>query len=366
MTKLLPPVATVATVAPVAPVAPVIYALGFSWRKRALVRQFLGAAEVRFVRKPADVPDGASAAVWASGPFGKSAPDNASGDASGDRFKRLLMEDGFLRSVGLGADLVRPLSWVIDSRGIYYDASRPSDLEHVLQTGIFETSTVQRAAALREQLVRTGLTKYNVGALPWRRPAQAAYRKVVLVPGQVETDASIRLGAPGITTNMALLQAARKAEPDAWLIYKPHPDVVAGLRSAGALESLAAQSCDEIVSDVPMGTLLDAVDAVHVLTSLAGFEALLRGKKVVCHGLPFYAGWGLTQDVLCLHRRSRLLSLDELVAGVLLQYPTYVSRATGSICSAEQALSELLNWRASAGTALPFWRRMLRPLLKHD
>ena len=359
MNKLLP---AVALVAPVAAVAPVIYALGFSWRKRSLVRQFLGAAEVRFVRKPAQVPDGASAAVWASGPFGKPAP----GDASGDRFKRLLMEDGFLRSVGLGADLVRPLSWVIDSLGIYYDASRPSDLEQLLQTGIFETPILHRAAALREQLVRTGLTKYNVGALPWRRPARAAGRKVVLVPGQVETDAAIRLGAPGITTNMALLQAARKAEPDAWLIYKPHPDVVAGLRNAGALESLAAQSCDEIVSDVPMGTLLDAVDAVHVLTSLAGFEALLRGRQVVCHGLPFYAGWGLTQDVLRVNRRSRVLSLDELVAGVLLQYPTYVSRATGSICSAEQALNELLNWRASAGNALPFWRRMLRPLLKHD
>ena len=347
---------------PVAATAPIVYALGFSWRKRPLVRQFLSAAEVRFVRKPAQVPDGASAAVWASGPFGKP----ALGDASGARFRRLWMEDGFLRSVGLGADLVRPLSWVIDSRGIYYDASRPSDLEHLLLTGIFDTPIVERAAALREQLVSTGLTKYNVGALPWRRPAQAADRKVVLVPGQVETDAAIRLGAPGITTNMGLLQAARKAEPDAWLIYKPHPDVVAGLRNPGAQESLATQSCDEIVLDVTMGTLLDAVDAVHVLTSLAGFEALLRGKKVVCYGLPFYAGWGLTQDVLHVNRRSRVLSLDELVAGVLLRYPVYVSRATGRICSAEQALSELLDWRASAGNGLPFWRRVLRPLLKHD
>ena len=349
---------------PIAPAvaAPIVYALGFSWRKRSLVRQFLGTAEVRFVRKPAQVPDGARAAVWASGPFGKATPS----DALGERFKRLWIEDGFLRSVGLGADLVRPLSWVIDSRGIYYDASRPSDLEHLLQNRVFDAPTLHRAAALRDKLVRTGLTKYNVGVLPWRRPVQAAGKKVVLVPGQVETDAAIRLGAPGITTNMTLLHAARNAEPDAWLIYKPHPDVVAGLRNAGALESQARQSCDEIVRDVPMGELLNAVDAVHVLTSLAGFEALLRGKQVACHGLPFYAGWGLTQDVLRVNRRSRVLSLDELVAGVLLQYPVYVSRATGLICSAEQALNELLDWRASAGIVLPLWRRMLRPLLKHD
>jgi capsular polysaccharide export protein len=255
---------------------------------------------------------------------------------------------------------------VIDSRGIYYDASRPSDLEYLLQTANFDAQTLQRAATLRAKLVSTGLTKYNVGAAPWHRPVAAAGKKVVLVPGQVETDAAIRLGATGVATNLALLQAARQAEPDAWLIYKPHPDVVAGLRNAGSNENLAAQSCDEIVMGVPMGSLLESVDAVHVLTSLTGFEALLRGKEVVCHGLPFYAGWGLTQDKLPVPRRSRVLSLDELVAGVLLLYPTYVSRLSRQLCTAEQALEELLRWRDSLGTELPFWRKMLRPLLKRD
>ena len=342
-----------------------IYAIGFSWRKRSLVRQFLSPSPIKFVRQPAQVPEGACAAVWASGPFGQQAQLH---DLAG-RFKWLFLEDGFLRSVGLGADLVRPLSWVIDSRGIYYDASRPSDLEHLLQTAAFDAPTLQRAASLRGQLVSSGLTKYNVGTAPWHRPIAAAGKKVVLVPGQVETDAAIRLGAAGVTTNLALLQAARKAEPDAWLIYKPHPDVVAGLRNAGAHENLAAQWCDEIVTGVPMGTLLESVEAVHVLTSLTGFEALLRGKEVVCHGVPFYAGWGLTQDMRPLlqrSRRSRLLSLDQLVAGVLLLYPTYVSRVSRRVCTAEQALAELLSWRASSGAALPFWRKMLRPLLKRD
>lgn len=343
----------------------VIYAIGFSWRKRSLVRQFLSPSQIKFVRQPAQVPDGARAAVWASGPFGQQAQRH---DLDG-RFRRLFLEDGFLRSVGLGADLVRPLSWVIDGRGIYYDPSKPSDLEHLLQTAAFDAPTLQRAAALRGQLVSTGLTKYNVGAAPWRRPLLAVGKKVVLVPGQVEADAAIRLGTTSVTTNLALLHAARKAEPNAWLIYKPHPDVVAGLRNAGAHENLAAQSCDELVTGVPMGALLEAVDSVHVLTSLTGFEALLRGKEVVCHGLPFYAGWGLTQDRLTSlqgSRRSRLLSLDELVAGVLLLYPTYVSRVSLKACTVEQALAELLSWRARSGNALPFWRKMLRPLLKRD
>ena len=342
------------------PVAPVVHALGFSWRKRTLVRQFLGTRKISFIRSAAQAPDGATLAVWASGPFGNGLPDGAQNRG----FAMLFMEDGFLRSVGLGADLVRPLSWVMDRRGIYYDASRPSDLEHLLQTFSFDDATLARAAALRHTLVSSGLTKYNVGTRLWQRPAQAGQKPVVLVPGQVETDASIRYGAPGIKTNLALLKAVREAHPQAWLLYKPHPDVLAGLRGQGAQEDQAGQWCDEVVGDVAMGALLGAVDSVHVMTSLAGFEALLRGKTVVCHGLPFYAGWGLTQDVLQVPRRTRKLGIDELVAGVLLLYPTYVSRATGQICTAEQALAELQAWRSSAPGALPFWRKILRPLIR--
>lgn len=353
-------------------IPPVLYALGFSWRKRPLVRQFFGGREIKFIDRVTSVPEGATVAVWASGPLGCGwpgglpgrAPASGSGRTPGIRFTRLFLEDGFLRSVGLGADLVRPLSWVIDRRGIYYDASQPSDLEHGLQTWVFEDAQLVRAAQFRQNLVASGTTKYNVGSQTWSRPAQAHQKPVVLVTGQVETDASIRYGAPATKTNMTLLESARQAHPDAWLVYKPHPDVVAGLRGQGTQAAQAAGWCDQIVTDVSMGTLLDAVDIVHVMTSLAGFEALLRGKQVVCHGLPFYAGWGLTQDVLPISRRTRRLTIDELVAGTLLEYPTYVSRATRQICTAEQALAELQEWRSSARSELPFWRKIVRSVLK--
>ena len=338
-----------------------LYAAGFSLRKRPLVRQFLDCDDVCFVSDTRRVPPGATVAVWASGPLGVGwIPD-----ADIQSFKRIFVEDGFLRSVGLGADLIRPLSWVVDLQGIYYDASRPSDLETLLQTAAFTTDALQRAADLKLQLVATGLTKYNVGSQSWQRPAAADGLELVLVPGQVETDAAIRLGAPGIATNLALLKAARAAHPSAWVVYKPHPDVVAGLRNSGAQEGDAAQWCNQIVTDVSMGALLDVVDVVHVLSSLAGFEALLRGKQVVCHGLPFYAGWGLTVDVLSTPRRTRRLSVDELVAGVLLQYPRYVSRITRRSCTAEQALSELIEWKARVSTRTPLWRKILRPFIRH-
>jgi len=337
-----------------------VFALGFSLRKRPLLRRFVGAVRVSFVGRAELVPDGSTVLVWASGPFGLAAP------APGvrERCATIFVEDGFLRSVGLGADLVRPSSWVLDSRGMYFDASQPSDLEQLLQTTVFSQAMLERSRALRATLVSADLTKYNVGATPWARPASVGEREVILAVGQVESDAAIRLGTPGISTNIALLRAARAAHPHAWLIYKPHPDVVAGLRGAGAGEGLAAQICDEIVTDTPIGSLLGAVDVVHVLTSLAGFEALLRGTRVVCHGLPFYAGWGLTQDSVRAPRRSRELALDQLVAGVLLEYPVYLSWENGQPCEAETAVAELRALRDSAGATLPTWRRALRPLLR--
>ncbi|MGO1490802.1 MAG: capsular polysaccharide export protein, LipB/KpsS family, partial [Psychrobacter sp.] len=39
----------------------------------------------------------------------------------------------FVRSNGLGATLLAPLSVVIDEQGIYYDATQPSDLETLLR-----------------------------------------------------------------------------------------------------------------------------------------------------------------------------------------------------------------------------------------
>ena len=59
-----------------------------------------------------------------------------------------------------------------------------------------------------------------------------------------------------------------------------HPDVVAKLRSPGSDEHQAAQHCDEVLPHARMDTLLRQVDTVHVMTSLAGFEALLRGRRL--------------------------------------------------------------------------------------
>lgn len=314
----------------------VIYGLGFSRRKRGIVRRFLADAEVHFVRNAATVPPSATIAVWGNGNIGTE-------QLAGRRILRI--EDGFLRSVGLGADLTQPLSLAVDGQGMYYDASRPSDLESLLQCAHFDAGLLLRAARLRARIVESRITKYNVGTENWCRPMVG--RKVVVAVGQVESDAALRYGAPHVHTNLGLLQAVRTACPDAYLVYKPHPDVQAGLRAAGRDAWLENRWCDEVVMNVSMDRLIDQVDEVHVLTSLAGFEALLRGRKVATYGRPFYAGWGLTRDALMQPRRTRRLTLDALVAAALILYPRYVSIGSGDLVTPEQALDALIAWRES-------------------
>lgn len=330
-----------------------LYVVNFSGWKRPVVRQCFPQARLFFVRGVSDVPEGETALVWGR------CEDNQ--DVR--RAVRLLrVEDGFLRSVGLGVDLIRPMSWVIDGRGIHYDAGQLSDLEHVLSTQQFGASICERASRLSARIAAEGLTKYNVGTGSWQRPARVGL--VILVPGQVETDASLSYGAPGLRTNLGLLKAVRQSNPEAYVIYKAHPDVLVGLRAKGTNEDEAGQWCDEMVTDVSMASLLDAVDEVHVMTSLAGFEALLRGKKVTCYGQPFYAGWGLTSDVMPHPRRSRRLTLDELVAGALIEYPRYFSRDGENLLPPECALDELLAWRAYTGGVTPWWRKAFRVVLR--
>jgi capsular polysaccharide export protein len=315
-----------------------VCAVNFSRWKKPIVRDYFKELPVHFVDSMGMVPNGSTALVW-----GKTV-DRAH---SKDQIKSLCVEDGFLRSVGLGADKIHPLSLVMDSSGIYYDSTQPSDLEHILQTELFDAALVSRAAALRERIVSSRLTKYNVGNDADRNPLtmERGKKPVILVPGQVESDASIRYGSPLVTTNMDLLKKVREERPDAYIIYKPHPDVLAGLRERGRDEEKYSDWCDKVIVDCNIADLFDLVDEIHTMTSLAGFEALLRWKKVVTYGQPFYSGWGLTKDLCPLARRSRCLTLDELVAGALILYPVYLSRASGRYTTPERALDELAAWR---------------------
>lgn len=250
------------------------------------------------------------------------------------------VEDGFIRSIGLGVNFAPAASLAVDPIGMHYDATRPSRLEGMLAETAFGPALLERAAALRAEITRRNITKYNVdgGAPPL---PDTPGRRRILVVGQVEDDASIKHGAGTVRTNLRLLQAVRGAAPEAFIIWKPHPDVQTGYRPGYLPKRQASEWADLVLPQGDIRPLFAQVDELHTITSLAGFEALLRGLSVTCWGRPFYAGWGLTTDRETCERRGRKLSLDELVAASLILYPRYQDPVTGLPCTPELLLERL-------------------------
>ena len=338
----------------------IVAAAGMAWWKRAEIRRFLWAprrAGLPFLSGPAAVRSAATArgavAIWPS----RVTPE-AIGDADRLGVPLVNVEDGFVRSVGLGVNLVPPLSVTVDRIGIHYDPSGPSELERLIEEGRFRPDLLARAAALRTHIVANRIGKY--GSAEQTSPVdRRSGRRLVLVPGQVEDDRSVLLGGGAVAGNLDLLRRVRLAEPDAEIWFRPHPDVDAGHRVGGVADADALLHVDQVVRGGGMATLLDQVDAVHVLTSLTGFEALLRGREVVCHGVPFFASWGLTRDLAPLPaRRRRRATLDELVAATLILYPRYLDPVTLLPCPPEVLVSRIATQPAARTSLLVRLRRL--------
>lgn len=340
-------------------------ALGMRLWKRAHLQRFYGGERrLRFADDPVRAlrtarSEGRNLLVWA----GKEVPGLATPAVVLAR-----VEDGFLRSRGLGAALVPPLSLVADRHGIYYDPSRENDLEKLIARPA-PPGGIERARRLIERMKRDRLTKYNLSTSTLPELPQG-HR--ILVPGQVEDDASIRLGAGAERTNRALLARVRLENPDAVVVYKPHPDVEAGLRDGAVSERDLARLADAVASHADPDALIAACDEVWTMTSLLGFEALLRDKPVTCLGAPFYAGWGLTRDLGPVPpRRQARPELEALVHAALIGYPRYRDPVSGRPCPPEvvaERLAQGIGQRRGPGLRLlakaqgllagfgPFWR----------
>jgi capsular polysaccharide export protein len=355
----------------------VCFAVGFSLWKRTFVKQFVGrlAGSVIFVENEkklelllaqilaTDPNQSRSVLLWGRGHAGWAKKLR-------HQYRRKLLqvwfiEDGFLRSVGLGADLRRPSCLVIDRQGMYYDSSENSDVIDILKAIDLTATQQSRADTLVADIKRLAITKYNVGrpqdsaALILRLKASAqggrdyhVPREIVIVPGQFENDMSIACSLGEIKTNIALLAQVRADYPAAYIIFKEHPDVYSGVRPGALGEPAAKQFANLYLADIDMDSLLACADRVCTLTSLTGFEALLRNKAVTVYGSPFYSGWGLTTDKLVLsgeHRsKGRSLSLSELVYGAMIEYSRYVDWNTGALTGPEQTVAFLAQQRVGS------------------
>ncbi|EAL4803477.1 capsular polysaccharide biosynthesis protein [Campylobacter jejuni] len=253
-----------------------------------------------------------------------------------------LTEDGFIRSISLGSDLTRPFSLIIDDKGLYIDPNKASKLEEHLQNEIFDENMLNRAKNIIKILLENRFSKYNGLKHENLKINAKIGQKIILIPAQVEDDASMILGGFGLST-LDLLKEVRSKNQDAYIIFKPHPDVLSGNRVGLKDETLILEFCDEIVKDCSIDSAIKIADEIHTITSTSGFDALLRAKKVFTYGMPFYAGWGLTKDKYRCERRTRKLSLEELVAGALIIYPRYINPKTKTLCEIEVCLDIMLN-----------------------
>lgn len=256
--------------------------------------------------------------------------------------KVFLVEDGFIRSLSLGSSFFKPASIVIDSKGIYFDPNRESDLEYILNNYKFDENIINRAKNLISLILENKISKYNhLGDKNIKVPD----KNIKLVIGQVDDDMSIKLGGYGFDSLKLLKIVKENSNKDDFIIYKPHPDVVAGIRKGLVKEKDLYKYCDLVIKDANLDSCFKVANEVHTITSLSGLEALLRGKKVFTYGMPFYAGWGLTNDFRECKRRIRKLNLYELVAATYILYPKYRSLKTLKESTPEEILIEIKEFR---------------------
>ncbi|MDK1385215.1 capsular biosynthesis protein [Sinorhizobium sp. 8-89] len=237
------------------------------------------------------------------------------------------LEDGFLRSVGLGKDGAAPVSIIVDDRALPVDGGKASRLELLIAEAARGNWDLL-GERIRARMVEHKLSKYN--NLPHEPPSieQSTRRRILLVD-QVFGDVSVECALGGRHSFNTMLDDALAS--GAQCVVRTHPDVMAGYRKGYMTERAARTPGVILLADrVSVASILDVVDEVWTVSSQVGFDALLRRMPVCCYAMPFYAGWGLTDDrasgsaVTALARRAGARpSIDQLTAATLGLYPTY-------------------------------------------
>ena len=273
--------------------------------------------------------------------------------------KIVLCEDGFLRSADTWANHAAPpryrhgCSLVLDTQGCYYDATRESAIERMLNDPELVVTEVERREARRliDRIVGAKLTKYNHQPLDVPSVGRPGRRKVLVVD-QSYGDYAIKKGWADDSTFETMLADAVRDNPDADILVKTHPDTMTGRRKGYYDGLVEHDNVFRAAMPVNPYSLMELVDRVYVCSTQFGFEALMAGKEVHVYGMPFYAGWGLTHDRQRNPRRTRTRTLEEVFHIFYLRYTRWYNPDTGKACSIDEAIDWLLAirdewWRAS-------------------
>lgn len=255
------------------------------------------------------------------------------------------IEDGFIRSFGLGKDFIPPLSLVFDKGNLYYNASNdnPSDIHTALDAKPmpYLDSMVQD---IMKDIITHNITKYNIDDVS---PIIIETEKPILcVVGQVPNDASLKYGSlpKNIQNNTDLLKYARQYFPDHYILFKPHPDIMAGHVKGEDLQQIK-EYADVVDRSSSLISLINRADHILVMTSLAGLEAIIREKKVTVLGKPFYKGYGFCEgEEVSQLRKEEVSQLrkEDFIRSIYLDYPLYINTQNKFYISCQDAIYFIL------------------------
>jgi capsular polysaccharide export protein len=263
----------------------------------------------------------------------------------------VLMEDGFIRSCDTwcGKSIPRykeAYSILFDTSAYYFDATRISNLEKMLNDFDLVITDEQRAEARRliDKIVKNKVSKYNHQPINIPLIGRLGVPKVLVVD-QSYGDFSIKLGLADDITFEKMLQKAIAENPEADIIVKTHPDTIAGKRGEKKGYYQDLQEHDNIykmTEPINPYSLMDVCDKVYVCTSQFGIEALMTGKEVHVFGMPFYAGWGLTIDEQHLERRTNMRTIEELFYIFYCMYTHWVDPESQSITTIDKVIDKMI------------------------
>jgi hypothetical protein len=134
-------------------------------------------------------------------------------------------------------------------------------------------------------------------ALPFYDELDPA-RPYVYFPLHVTDDYKIRKVIPHTEDQASLVEQVADALPPGYdLVLKEHPMSV-GRNSLRLLRRLRTRPNVRLVQPTASShELIEGAEAVAVISSTVGLEALLYAKPVLTLGQPFYSGYGVTLDV---------------------------------------------------------------------
>ncbi len=263
----------------------------------------------------------------------------------------IFIEDSFLRSINTFADkkasprYQKGISFTLDDLTCHFDSFTPSRVEKILNNTNFIVTEEQRIRARRciDKIIQSHLTKYN--HQPIYEPQIGRKRAPkILVVDQSYGDRSITRSGASDETFKKMLNDAISENPDADIIVKTHPDTICG--SGGYYTKIKPHGNVYTQTDAinPI-SLVKYCDKVYVCSTQLGFEALMCDKEVHVYGMPFYAGWGLTQDKQRCPRRTNKRTLEELFYIFYIVYTHYVNPDANAVCEIEDAIEYLLKLR---------------------